>query len=105
MDSLNKIKSMDPNLRNGMIPAEEYDVLVVGRNVSSTEGDVKKIKFVETTNPTSAADKAGVEKQNYLRASFTRTGAIVKSTWLIVRVPSNPSGVFTGRTLPTREYV
>ena len=80
MDSLTKIKQLNPTLQNGMINAEEYDILIVGRNVTDTEsGQVKKINFTMTTNPTKDAGGAGVTKQNYLRAEFTRSGSVVKN--------------------------
>lgn len=79
MDSLNKIKALNPTLANGMIAPEEYDVLVVGRYVKDEDGKVTKIKFVERTKPSEAAKAAGVEVQQYLRASFTKSGAIIAS--------------------------
>jgi len=79
MNSLDKIKQLNPNLANGMIAPEEYDILVVGRKVTGAEGQTAKIKFTETTKPTDAAKAAGVESQHYLRASFTKSGAVVTS--------------------------
>ena len=79
MNSLDKIKSLNPTLANGAIIAEEYDVLVVGRKVSGKDGEKAKLKFVEGTNPTAAAKEAGVTTQQYLRASFAKSGAVVAS--------------------------
>jgi len=79
MNSLDKIKSLNPNLANGAILAEEYDILVVGRKVSGKDGAADTIKFVEKTNPTAAAKEAGVTIQQYLRASFSRAGAVSAS--------------------------
>lgn len=79
MNSLDKIKSLNPTLANGAIMAEEYDVLVVGRKVSGKDGAADTIKFVEKTKPTAAAKEAGVTIQQYLRASFAKSGAVVAS--------------------------
>lgn len=77
MNSLEKLKSWNPNLQNGAIVPEAYDALVVvAKKVSGEDGDTAKYQFEQWTNPSEAAKKVGVQKQRYLRVSFIKAGSV-----------------------------
>lgn len=74
--SLEIIKEMNPWLVNNMIPAEEFDMILIGKRVSGAEGEDDKIKFDLISDPRADAIEAGVEKGLYLRVLCTRVGGI-----------------------------